>query len=317
MRIVFMGSPDFAVPSLEALAGSFHVVGVVTQPDRPAGRGRETSLPAVKQTALAHSIPIIQPKSLRNGDSADRIEAWEPDVIVVAAFGQILPEAVLGIPPSGCVNVHASLLPRWRGAAPIQAAILHGDRETGVTIMRMDAGLDTGPIIAQERIPILDDDTAESIFTRLSQLAASLLVDVLPGYVAGRIQPIPQDNGRATYAPTLKKGEGRLLFAAPAEQLARQVRAYHPWPGTHFFWAGQRIKVLAARPHPAQDGSPIGATSVVEGLPAVQTGKGMLILERVQPAGRRPMDGRSFLNGARSFATGRVDPPPSPELPTE
>jgi len=310
MRIVFMGSPDFAVPSLTALTQAFDVVGVVTQPDRPAGRGRRVAPPPVKMAAQANAIPLIQPKSLKRPDALDQVREWDPEFIVVAAFGQILPPNVLAVPSIFCVNVHASLLPRWRGAAPIQAAILQGDEQTGVTLMKMDAGLDTGPILIQEAIPIRPTDTAGQLSEKLATLGAEMLPDTLRRVAAGDLKPRPQVETIATFAPMLRKSDGRLRFDRSAEQLARQVRAYDPWPGTHFFWQGRRIAVHSARSADESTGQPAGSTMIHQDLPAVQTADGLLLLERVQPAGSRPMPGSDFLNGAQDFPGDQVDPHP-------
>src|SRR5512134_2078708 len=212
-RVVFMGSPDFALPALKALAEHYDVVGVVTQPDRGSGRGRELKPPPVKTLALELGIPVMQPEKLRLPEAMEQLRAWSPDLIVVAAFGQILKKDVLELPRYGCINVHASLLPRWRGAAPINAAILHGDEATGVTIMKMDVGLDTGPMLSQRSIRLTREDTAGSVFEKLSTLGADLLIETLPDYLSGKLAPVPQQEEGATYAPMLKKEEGRLDFA--------------------------------------------------------------------------------------------------------
>src|SRR5512147_1011647 len=220
-RLVFMGSPDFALPTLQTLSEHYEVVGVVTQPDRASGRGRELKPPPVKLLAQELKIPVIQPEKLRQPEAMEQLRLWKPDLIVVAAFGQILKKDVLDLPRFGSINVHASLLPRWRGAAPINAAILHGDEETGVTIMKMDVGLDTGPILSQRSIRLTPDDTAGSVTESLSHLGADLLLETLPDYLSGKIQPLPQPEEGATYAPMLKKEEGRLDFTQPAEELER------------------------------------------------------------------------------------------------
>lgn len=299
-KIVFMGSPDFALAALKALYENYPVIGVVTQPDRVAGRGRALRPPPVKTLALELGIPAIQPVKLREPEALDQIRFWGPDVIVVAAFGQILRQEVLDLPAFGCLNVHASLLPRWRGAAPINAAILHGDEETGVTIMKMDPGLDTGPILSQRAVPITPDETAGSLFEKLSRLGAELLLDTLPGYLSGEITPRPQPEEGVTYAPMLKKEDGRLDFRQPAEELERKVRAFNPWPGTYFDWYGGTIKVHKAGIRPGKKRA--GDRLVVDGLPALGTSDGLLVLEAVQPAGKKPMPGRAFLAGARNWA---------------
>jgi methionyl-tRNA formyltransferase len=299
-KIIFMGSPDFALATLRALHANYPVIGVVTQPDRIAGRGRELKPPPVKTLALDLGIPVIQPEKLRNPEAIEQLRAWSPDLIVVAAFGQILKQDVLGLPPFGCINVHASLLPRWRGAAPINAAILHGDEKTGITIMKMDAGLDTGPILSQRSVRINPDETAGSLFETLSQLGAGLLLDTLPGYLAGEIVPHPQPESGVTYAPMLKKEDGLLDFSHPAEELERKVRAFNPWPGTYFEWAGSLLKVHRAGTVPGKKRG--GERIVQDGLPAIGTSDGLLVLEEVQPAGKKPMSGKAFLAGARNWA---------------
>ncbi len=296
-RVVFMGSPEFAVPVLEALVRHYPVVGVVTQPDRPAGRGNRLTPPPVKVRARELGLPVFQPERLSRPEALEQLQAWAPDLIVVAAYGQILKPAVLNLPRYGCLNVHASLLPRWRGAAPVAYAIWNGDTTTGVTIMLMDEGLDTGPILAQREEPIRPDDTAASLSRRLAHLGAQLLIEVLPDYLSGRLKPRPQDDAQATYAPRLRREDGLLDFTQPAERLARQVRAFHPWPGTFTFWKGRRLKVLQALAEPFPSPGP-GHPLVVGGFPAVGTGEGVLVFTQVQPEGRQAMDGAAFLRGA-------------------
>jgi methionyl-tRNA formyltransferase len=299
-RVVFMGSPDFAVPALKALAQHYPVVGVVTQPDRPAGRGRTLKPPAVKEAALLLGLPVIQPEKLRQPEAMQQLSEWAPDLIVVAAFGQILRLDVLDLPKFGCINIHGSLLPRWRGAAPIQAAILEGDRETGVTIMKMDPGVDTGPILGRRYIPVSADDTAGTLFEKLAPLGADLLLETLPPYLAGELHPQPQPAEGVTYAPMLKKEDGLLDFSQPAIRLERCVRAFNPWPGTWFPRNNELLKVLRA--HVSAEKSPgVGRKLTVKGFPAVGTGDGVLILEEVQPAGKKPMPGKAFLTGARDW----------------
>ena len=298
-KIVFIGSPDFALPTLQALHENYPLVGVVTQPDRAAGRGRELKPPPVKRLALELGIPVIQPENLREPEAMQQLHAWSPDAIVVAAFGQILRQDVLDLPQFGCLNVHASLLPRWRGAAPINAAILHGDKETGITIMKMDAGLDTGPILRQRSMRIEPHETAGSLFEKLSTLGAELLLDTLPAYLDGEIEPRPQPEEGTTYAPMLKKEDGLLDFTNPAGVLERKVRAFNPWPGTYFEWDGNLLKV-----HRASIGvgkMQAGKRGVYLGLPVVGTSGSLLVLEEVQPAGKKPMSGKAFLAGARNW----------------
>ena len=296
-----MGSPDFALHSLSALAGSYEVVGVVTQPDRASGRGRELKSPPVKELAFSLRIPVMQPEKLRAPDAMNQLREWSPDLIVVAAFGQILGSDVLELPRYGCINIHASLLPRWRGAAPINAAILAGDEKTGVTIMQMNAGLDTGPMLAAKSINIGRDDTAGSVFRALSTLGADLLLETLPGYFTGNLKPVPQPEEGVTYAPMLRKEDGLLDFAHPAVVLERRVRAMNPWPGAWFGWNGSPLKVLRASTISGDKGLESGTRFSIEGKPAVRSGEGVLVLEEVQPAGRKVMSGKSFLAGARDW----------------
>lgn len=299
-RIVFMGSPDFAVPALEALAIHYPLVGVVTQPDRPAGRGGTLKPPAVKTAASRLGIPIIQPEKLRQTEAMAQLQAWAPDLIVVAAFGQILRPDVLDLPKWGCINIHGSLLPRGRGTAPIQAAILAGDLETGITIMKMDPGVDTGSILSQRAIPISPEDTAGTLFEKLAPIGAELLLETLPRYLSGELQPQSQPAEGVTYVPMLKKEDGRLDFTQPAVALERRVRAFNPWPGTWFDWNGTTIKVMHARADPEKSPS-VGLRLILEGYPAIGTSAGNLILAEIQPAGKKSMTGKAFLAGARDW----------------
>ena len=299
-RIVFMGSPDFAVPTLEALAKRYPLAGVVTQPDRPAGCGRGLVPPAVKEAALRLGIPVMQPEKLRLPEAMTQLQAWAPDCIVVAAFGQILRPAVLDLPGYGCINVHGSLLPHWRGAAPIQASILAGDTETGITIMKMDPGVDTGPILSQRSFLIPPTDTGGSLFKKLAPLGAELLLETLPRYFSGEIVPQPQSEDGVTYASMLKKEDGLLDFERPAIELERLVRAMDPWPGAYFDWNGAPLKVLCVSIREAKNPG-VGRRLTVEGCPAMGTDEGILILEEVQPAGKKSMPGKAFLAGARGW----------------
>jgi len=298
-NIIFMGSPEFALLTLQTLAEHYPVAGVVTQPDQPAGRGRVLTPPPVKILAEQLHLPVIQPRRLRHPEVLDQLRAWQPDLIVVAAFGQILRTSVLDLPPRGCINVHASLLPRWRGAAPIQAAILHGESETGVTIMKMDPGIDTGPTLSYRVLPIEPDDTGGTLSPKLAHLGAALLVETLPAYLRGELLPQPQDDSLATYAPMLKKEDGMLDFNELAEKLSWKVRAYHPWPGAFFEWAGGSLKVHRAHAEPGNVG--IGQLVKRGKLPAVGTSSGLLVLDEVQPAGKKSMPGQIFLNGIRGW----------------
>lgn len=301
IRVVFMGSPDFAVPILREVASSYAVVGVVTQPDRGAGRGRELKAPAVKQAAAELGLPVFQPSKLGAPEALEQLRSWSPELIVVAAFGQILRPAVLALPQHGCINVHASLLPRWRGAAPIQAAIAAGDPESGVTVMKMDEGVDTGPIIAQRAIPVGGDETGESLSKKLAELGSNTLMEVLPPYLAGELALEAQRADLATYAPMLKAADGLLDFSESAVGLARRVRALLPWPGAYLIWKGLRLKVHRA--HAGIGTAAPGERLVWSDQAAVGAKDGLLILDEVQLAGRKPVDGRAFLMGARDWAS--------------
>ena len=300
MRTVFMGSPEFAACVLGMLAKHYPIIGVVTQPDRPAGRGQVLTPPPVKTLALELGLEVIQPERLRRPEAFELLARWAPDLIIVAAYGQILRQNVLDLPRYGCINIHGSLLPRWRGAAPIQAALLNGDLTTGPTIMRMDAGVDTGDMLATCEIPILPEDNAATLTSRMAAAGAKLLVDSLPDYLDGSLPPIQQDHSLATFAPMLKKEEGELDLSQPAQALANRVRAFNPWPGAFLPWQGQPLKIHAAHPGPGPD-SPTGSRAVLSKLPAVRATDGWLILDQVQPAGKKAMSGRDFLAGARAW----------------
>ena len=298
-NIVFMGSPNFSLPSLRALAKHYEVVGVVTQPDRASGRGRELKSPPVKTLALELGIPVMQPEKLKQPEAMEQLRAWAPELIVVAAFGQILKKDVLELPRYGCINVHASLLPRWRGAAPINAAILAGDEETGVTMMQMDVGLDTGAMLSKCSIRLTPNDTAGSVTQAVSTLGADLLIETLPRWIAGEIQPQVQDDVLATYAPMMKKEEGKLDFTHDVNALERRVRAFNPWPGAFMDFNGTILKIH--RTHVEQGNAEAGQRLIVQDQPAVGARGGLLILDEVQPAGKKPMSGKSFLSGARGW----------------
>ncbi len=302
IRLVFMGSPDFALPILNRLAEdkTVQLVGVITQPDRPAGRGRNLTPPPVKILAQALDLEVIQPQRLREPESFAKLAGWQPDMIVVAAYGQILRQNVLDLPQYGCINVHASLLPRWRGAAPIQAAIAAGDTQTGVSIMKMDIGVDNGPILAQDSLPILSGDNAEVLSARLADLGAQLLMQTLPDYLLGKRIPQIQDESLVTRAAMLKKEDGLLDFNQPAELLERKIRAFDPWPGAYFVWQDNLLKVYRAHAW-MQSGAIPAKREIIDGLPAVGTSQDWLVLDEVQPAGKKIMSGDVFLNGARQW----------------
>ena len=301
-----MGSPGFATPSLSALVEEHEISAVVTQPDRPAGRGQSLRESAVKKLASTLYLPTLQPRNLREPDLLSELKNLEPELVVVAAYGRILPEPILALPKYGCINVHASLLPRWRGAAPVQAAILEGDEATGVTIMKMDPGLDTGPLLRQATVAIENDDTGGTLEKKLAEFGARLLVETIPGYISGDIQPAPQDDALATYAPMLRKKDGQIDTSLSAERLARQVRAFEPWPTSYFFWNGLRIVIRSAGAHPHSFGQP-GDVSMLDSRPAIATSEGALALTRIQPAGKRTMDASDFINGAPDFIGTHID----------
>lgn len=298
-RIVFMGTPDFAVPSLRTLMTEHEVVGVVTQPDRPAGRGSALRQSPVKQVALAAGLPILQPERLRRAAAQDALRAWPADVFVVAAYGQILPQSVLDMPRYGCINVHASLLPRWRGAAPIQAALHAGDTETGITIMLMDAGLDTGPMLSQRTTPISTADTSQTLHDRLATLGAELLLDTLPAYLGGTLLPQPQDEIRVTFAPPIEKEAGRIDWHQTAEQIDRHVRAFTPWPSAFTSFERATLKILAGQPDQG-DAQP-GQVIMHDGQVAIGTKSGLYLPAEVQLEGRKRMTIAAFVNGYPHF----------------
>jgi methionyl-tRNA formyltransferase len=304
-RVVFMGTPQFAVPTLRALDEHHEVVGVVTQPDGRAGRGRKVVVSPVKQVALERELALFQPESLGDSEVVAHLAEWYPEVFVVAAFGQLLPGPVLDLPPYGSINVHASLLPRYRGAAPIAAAILDGETVTGITIMRMDEGLDTGPILAQAECLIAPDETTASLTTKLAELGAQLLVETLAGWLEGTVQAQPQDDAQATYCSQLEKKDGLLDWSQPAVYLDRQVRACDPWPGAYTTWQGRRLKVLRATPHPGWEGEgPQGQVQETGAGIGVITGQGVLELLEVQLAGKNPMPAGLFARGQRDLKGG-------------
>lgn len=330
-----MGTPAFALPSLERLIGDdeFDVKAVVTQPDRPAGRGREPTPPSVKALAQEHGIAALQPERLRgNYEVLDALRDLAPSVIVVAAYGAILPAEILELPPRGCVNVHASLLPKYRGAAPVAAAILEGENETGVTIMLMDEQMDHGPILAQRATPIRRDDTRGTLMVRLAELGADLLLETLPRFLAGEIEPRPQPHDQATYAYMLQKEAGEIDWTQPADRIARMTRAFDPWPGAFTYLDGQLLKVL--RGSPVAVGNVPNLAGVVPGTvietdqgvavavgysstgPTTSSGqasahRGAVLLEEVQLAGKRAIDIKAFLRGQRDFVGSLLGRPAS------
>ncbi|HUH00081.1 MAG TPA: methionyl-tRNA formyltransferase [Gammaproteobacteria bacterium] len=296
-RLVFAGSSDFAVPSLAALAARGEVVAVLTQPDRPAGRRRRLTPTAVRASAEDRGIPVLAPASLRTPAAMAAIGAWRPDALVVVDYGLLLPPAVLSLPPAGCINGHASLLPRWRGAAPVQHAILAGDAVTGVSIMLMEEGLDTGPVYKMQKLDIGAAETGGELRARLARLCAALLAEALPEILAGRLEPRPQDDSRATYAAKLDPAGAALDWRGSADVLARQVRAYAPRPGAWTTWRGERLKLHRAVPLTEREGRAgrvwrTGADGI-----DVAAGEGSVRVLELQAPGGRVLGSRDFLNG--------------------
>jgi methionyl-tRNA formyltransferase len=300
-----MGTPEFSVPALEHLMmNQYQVVAVYTQPDKPAGRKRSLASPPVKRTALAWELPVVQPASLKGAEVAETLAGFHPDVIVVAAFGQILPQSVLDIPSYGCINIHPSLLPRFRGTSPIAAAILAGDEFSGVSIMLMDRGLDSGPVLARASISISGQDTTGSLSDKLSLIGAQMLLDVLPRWLRGELTPQPQSEAEATYSAPISKGEGEIGWHLPAVEIWRRVRAFNPWPGCFTRWQGRRLEIIEAVPLPGEKAPGIGQVVAVEGAEVafgVGTGDGVLGVLRVQLEGKQAMSAAEFLRGQRQF----------------
>lgn len=303
--MIFMGAPQFAVPSLKRLREGYEVVAVVTRPDKAAGRGRRVAFSPVKEVALACGIPVMQPRSLKKEEVVTSLLELKPQVIVVAAYGQIVPPEVLAIPPFGCLNVHASLLPRYRGASPVAGALLAGEEETGITIMLMDEGMDTGPILAQARLSIAPEDNRGSLTEKLAYLGADLLLETLPRWLKEEIAPRFQEEDKATYTKILKKEDGLIDWGMSSVKIWRQVRAYNPWPSAYTDFEGRLLKILQARPIKGKRGEPGLVVATKEGA-AVVTGEGPLALEEVQLAGKRAMGIEEFLRGQRRFVGSRL-----------
>jgi methionyl-tRNA formyltransferase len=313
LRIIYMGTPQFAVPTLEMLiAGSkpglvlpegYEIVTVITRPDKPVGRGKEIVYSPVKEFVLSQGIPVWQPGSLKRPENIEALSAYQADLYIVAAFGQILPQAVLDLPRYGTLNIHASLLPKYRGVSPISEAILQGDTETGVTIMLLDAGVDTGPTLLQHALPISDDDTTGSLTIKLAALGASALLEVLPLWVQAKITPQPQDEQLASYTRMLRKEDGEIVWNHPAEVLARAVRAFTPWPSAYTNWSGKRLKIISAHAVPSEptlEAKPGTVNQRKENdrqILSVVTGNGLLIVDKLQLEGKKVMNADEFLRG--------------------
>ena len=311
MRIVFLGTPDYAVPVLSTLFDAgYEVAAVVTQPDRPAGRGRALASPPVALWAREHAVPVLQPPSLRPPEVAGQLATLVPDAMVVASYGRILPPPLLTIAPMGCLNVHPSLLPRHRGPSPVAEAILEGDAVTGVTIMLLDVGMDTGPIVAQEEVAIGPDDTAGALTASLFARGGELMARTLHAWSEGRIDAIPQDETQATYSRKLEKADGELDFTRTAAQLHNQVRAMHPWPGAYTTFKGATLKVLSSTALPSVAAAdPPGTVIALQDAPApagVVTREGVLALRELQLEGRRAADADAFLRGRPDLLGARL-----------
>jgi len=305
LRIIFMGTPGFAVPSLERLIlEQYQVVAVYTQPDKAAGRGRSLASSPVKRAAIEWNIPVVQPVSLKEDAVLSQLTSFQPDVIVVAAFGQILPRSVLDIPAHGCINIHPSLLPKHRGASPVAAAILAGDEFTGVSLMLMGKGLDTGPVLAQAQIAISGLDTTGSLTAKLSLIAAQLLIEVLPSWVKGEIIPRPQDKAKASYSGEFSKKDGEIDWQISAVDIWRRVRAFYPWPGCYTRWQGRQLKIIEVVPVPEEKSGEAGQVVALNkggAVFGVNTGDGVLGILKVQLEGKRAMYADEFLRGQRQF----------------
>ena len=313
LRIIYMGTPQFAVPALEALIdGSapgkvlpegYEIVTVITRPDKPVGRGQAIVYSPVKQAALAHGLPVWQPGSFKRPENSEALAAYAADLYIVAAFGQILPQSVLDQPHYGTLNIHASLLPRYRGVSPISEAILQGDDETGVTIILIDAGVDTGPMLLKRSIPFSDDDTTGSLTAKLADLGAQSLMAVLPRWIAGEITPELQDEQRSSHTHMLRKEDGKIQWERPAAVIARMVRAYTPWPGAYTHWRGKLLKIVAAHAITLEPDTNIvpGTVTVRDeaghAVLAIVTGAGFLIVKHLQLEGKKAMSAEEFLHG--------------------
>ena len=301
LRIAFAGTPEFALPALDALAASGHrLVGVLTQPDRPAGRGRALRSSAVKQRALALGLPVAQPARLASEAELAELRAWRPDLLVVVAYGLLLPGAVLALPRLGCINIHASLLPRWRGAAPIQRALLAGDATSGVSIMQLDAGLDTGPILAQQALPIAPGTTSAALHEQLARVGAPVLLEVIEALEAGRAQARAQSQEGVSYAPKIERQEAQIDWTTPAERIARQVCGCNPWPVAQTLLEGKQLRIWTAHAQhqsPALHEAPGTVLGLEDGRLLVACGDGVLAIETLQSAGRRVLSAGDFVHG--------------------
>ena len=305
-RVVFMGTPEFAIPSLEALIGScWHIVAVFTKPDSVAGRGNKVVFPPIKKMAALHGLTVFQPEKLKDAATIDQMTSFASDIVVVAAYGNIIPQEILDLPRFGCVNVHPSLLPRYRGPSPVETAILEGESVTGVTIMLLDAGLDSGPILCQREVSVSDDDTAGFLTDKLAHIGAQLLKEVLPLWLQGKIKSQPQDKSQASYTRIITKRDGEIDWHLPVVELWRQVRAFDPWPGCYTQWKGKRLKISQVIPLSVEKADQVAKVIALPySAPAavgVGAGDGVLGLLRVQLEGKREMSVDEFILGHSDF----------------
>lgn len=299
MKIIFMGTPEFAVPSLNALIESGEeVVAVITQPDKPKGRGLEILPPPTKILAEKHSIPVLQPAKIKTEEFFNEIKKFNPDLICVAAYGKILPKNLLDLPPYGCINVHASLLPKYRGAAPINWAIIRGEKVTGITTMKMDEGMDTGDMLLKEEVPIDDEDTGGTLSEKLSEIGARLLIETIRLLKEGKLNPIPQDHSQATYAPMLKKEDGKIDWGKPAEEIRNLIRGALPWPGAYTSLQGKILKIYKACLAEGE-GKPGEVIKSQSGILRIATGSSALDLLEIQIEGGKKLEAEAFLRGRR------------------
>jgi methionyl-tRNA formyltransferase len=308
-KVIFMGTPDFSLASLEMLAESesLEIIAVYTQPDREAGRGQKIVESPVKKYAMSRGLRIMQPESLKNADAVSQMKALSPDVAVVSAYGKIIPENILAVPPRGCLNIHPSLLPKYRGATPIPSAILNGETVTGISVMLLDPGMDTGPVLKQREEAISNDDTSETLSERLAKAGAELLMDVLPPWLEGKIIPVPQDDSQATYTKVISKEDGKIDWNTGAIDIWRRIRAFQPWPGCFTTWAGRNLKIAGALPLDMPSSEP-GKVIPVEGPVSVgiECGRGVLGLTRVQLEGKKQMSVEEFIRGQGDFVGSKV-----------
>jgi len=305
LRVIFMGTPEFAVPSLESLVhSSYQVIAVYTQPDKHSGRGQRVAFPRIKEVAIFEGIQVVQPATLNNAGVANQVAGLAPDLIVVAAFGRILPREILAIPKFGCINVHPSLLPDYRGASPVATAILRGDEVTGITIMLMDSGMDTGPILAQREVTISAEDTNGSLTAKLAQDGAHLLMETLPSWLEGNIELQPQNEERASYTEVITREDSRIDWHLPALNLWWRIRAFNPWPGCYTWWQGKKLRISRAIPlagGEGEKGEVIGLPPSAPAVVGVKAGEGILGLLSVQLEGKRDIPAEEFVRGQRGF----------------